>query len=586
MTSMIFANSQIAIPLQLDLSYALMSEQITLQFNGLDNQIIDDHFAVLQFPTQLELDAKILGDGFQMLAQTGGQLNAPQDIGRCPDNNASYRLYPEHAAKRFYNYLVIEQTDGFTLFGFTSCHRFAGYFELQPQPVGMNIVAFIDGEHTQTQDWRSKQMEAITVIKGTVLADVYADYSAKIQLQHPRRTGVATDAPVGWCSWYAYYAQVTEQHILDNVAVMCDGQPELEWVLLDDGYQAFMGDWLTPSDKFPHGIKSLLQSIKAKGKKPAIWLAPFIAQAESEIFKQHPDWFIRHANDDLLKDDLLKAEDITYGGWRCTPWYILDTSNVAVQRHLTNVVRTMQQEWGVELFKLDANYWGSLRGQRLQKGITGVEAYRLGMQAIIDGAGDALVLGCNAPMWPSLGLVDAMRVSDDVERRPERFEQIAKETFNRSWQHRQLWQIDPDCITLTSLVDQETDQDNYEFHRDVILAAGGLTLSGDPLPLLTEFAKQTWTKLLTRQRLSQESAQFQSLANNHSILQLAHQYQLHCLFNYADSEAVEHTLVADSPVMWRDLWTGEALHPRPIVSLTVKLEAGLSSRAIIMSAVS
>ncbi|WP_017220850.1 glycoside hydrolase family 36 protein [Moritella dasanensis] len=581
MTSMIFANSQTAIPLQSDLSYALINEQISLQFNGLDNQLIDDHFPVLQFPTQIEDDARILGDGFQMLAQTGGQLNAPQDIGRCPDNNASYRLYPAQAEKRFYNYLVIEETVGFTLFGFTSCQRFAGYFEIQQHQAGINIMAFIDGEHTQTQDWRSKQMESITVIKGTVLADVYADYSAKIELQHPRRPGVTVDAPIGWCSWYAYYAQVTEQHILDNVDVMCASQSELEWVLLDDGYQAFMGDWLTPSDKFPHGIKSLLQSIKARGKKPAIWLAPFIAQAESDVFKQHPDWFIRHANDDLLK-----AEDITYGGWRCTPWYILDTSNVEVQAHLTAVVRTMQQEWGVELFKLDANYWGSLRGQRLQKGITGVEAYRLGMQAIIDGAGDALVLGCNAPMWPSLGLVDAMRVSDDVERRPERFEQIAKEAFNRSWQHRQLWQIDPDCITLTSLVDQSTDQDNYEFHRDVILATGGLALSGDPLPALTEFAKHTWTKLLTRQRLSQESAQFQSLANNHSILQLAQQYQLHCLFNYADSEAVEHTLVADSPVMWRDLWTGEALYPRPTSTLTVNLDAGLSSRAIIMSAVS
>ncbi|GIC78745.1 glycoside hydrolase family 36 protein [Moritella sp. F3] len=581
MTSMIFANSQAAIPLQRDLSYALMNEQIMLQLNEVNNLIIDDHFAVLQFPTQLEQDAKILGDGFQMLAQTGGQLNNPQEIGRCADNNGSYRLYPEHAAKRCYNYLVIEQTDGFTLFGFTSCHRFAGYFEIQPQQAGINIVAFIDGEHTQTQDWRSKQMESITVIKGTVLADVYADYSAKIQLQHPRRLGVAMDAPIGWCSWYAYYAEVTEQHILDNVEVMCHGQSELEWVLLDDGYQAFMGDWLTPSDKFPHGIKSLLQSIKATGKKPAIWLAPFIAQAESEVFKQHPDWFIRHVNGDLLK-----AEDITYGGWRCTPWYILDTSNVAVQTHLTAVVRTMQHEWGVELFKLDANYWGSLRGQRLQKGITGVEAYRLGMQAIIDGAGEALVLGCNAPMWPSLGLVDAMRVSDDVERRPERFEQIAKETFNRSWQHRQLWQIDPDCITLTSLVDQSTEQANYEFHRNVILAAGGLTLSGDPLPLLTEFARKTWSKLLTRQRLSQESAQFQSLSNRHCILKLAHQYELHCLFNYADSEAVEHTLQASAPVMWRDLWTGEALHPRPIASLTVKLDAGLSSRAVIMSAVS
>lgn len=33
-------------------------------------------------------------------------------------------------------------------------------------------------------------------------------------------------------------------------------------------------------------------------------------------------------------------------------------------------------------------------------------------------------------MWPSLGLVDAMRVSDDVERHSHRFEQIAKETFS------------------------------------------------------------------------------------------------------------------------------------------------------------
>ncbi|MBO0217537.1 alpha-galactosidase, partial [Vibrio sp. Vb2880] len=80
-----------------------------------------------------------------------------------------------------------------------------------------------------------------------------------------------------------------------------------------------------------------------------IWMAPFIAQPESESFKQHPDWFVRHKDGGLLK-----AEDVTYGGWRCTPWYILDTSNPEVQDHLTHVVSVMRQEWGVELFKLDA----------------------------------------------------------------------------------------------------------------------------------------------------------------------------------------------------------------------------------------
>ncbi|CSB25937.1 alpha-galactosidase [Vibrio cholerae] len=75
----------------------------------------------------------------------------------------------------------------------------------------------------------------------------------------------------------------------------------------------------------------------------------------------------------------LKAEEITYGGWRCTPWYVLDCSHPDVQEHLTQVVKTLREEWGVELFKLDANYWGTLQGQRFQSGVTGVEAYRMGM---------------------------------------------------------------------------------------------------------------------------------------------------------------------------------------------------------------
>ena len=35
-----------------------------------------------------------------------------------------------------------------------------------------------------------------------------------------------------------------------------------------------------------------------------------------------------------------------------------DTSKQEVQIHLTEVIHTMREEWGVELFKLDANYWG------------------------------------------------------------------------------------------------------------------------------------------------------------------------------------------------------------------------------------
>ncbi|MGT0148960.1 hypothetical protein ACT691_01265 [Vibrio metschnikovii] len=37
--------------------------------------------------------ARVIGGGFQMLAQTAGTVSHPLDVGRCPDNDQSYRLY-------------------------------------------------------------------------------------------------------------------------------------------------------------------------------------------------------------------------------------------------------------------------------------------------------------------------------------------------------------------------------------------------------------------------------------------------------------------------------------------------------------
>ncbi|MFV8430896.1 alpha-galactosidase [Vibrio owensii] len=559
-----------------DLLFEVMGNQVHFSFAGIHNKTFTDREVLFEMPFLYEQGATVLGDGFQMLAQTSGTISQPVDVGRCPDNNNSYRIYPESSPKRYYNYLAVEDAAGYTLFGFTSCHRFSGYFEVQQHGEHWVLSASIDGEQTQVADWENNKLESVAVLRGNSLSELYKQYSEMLAEHHPIRNGVTQVAPIGWCSWYAYYADVTENNVLENVECMQESLAELEWVLLDDGYQAFMGDWLTPSDKFSGGVKELIHNIRAKGKKPAIWMAPFIAQPESEIFQKHPDWFVRHQDGSLLK-----AEDVTYGGWRCTPWYILDTSNPEVQDHLTHVVSVMRQEWGVELFKLDANYWGTLKGKRSQSGVTGVEAYRMGMEAIAKGAGDAWLLGCNAPMWPSLGLVDAMRVSDDVERHSHRFEQIAKETFFRSWQHRKLWQIDPDCATFTSLPNQAASREDYQFHRNVLLACGGLLLSGDPLPEITPFASKTLAKLMLRQRRNQESAKFTALGLNHAFLLLTSKNDLHCLFNYTNDEATEFTLTADQPTDWYDYWTGEKLNQEPCQLLLVSLDKGLNAKAIV-----
>lgn len=566
---------EVAILQPLDVGVHRHRNELHFEYIGLHNTPLSARYPLCKTVLDVESDAKILGDGFQMLAQTAGTVSQVEDVGRCPDNNLSYRIYAADAPKRFYNYLVIEHANGYLLFGFTSCQRFAGYFEIEPHQGQYGVTAYLDGEGSEPQSWASNRLESVVMLEGESLPQLYRDYVRDIHAHHPPRPNCQSDAPVGWCSWYAYYADVNEQHIRDNVDAMQGELDALEWVLLDDGYQAFMGDWLTPSTKFSDGVKQVVASIRQRGKKPAIWMAPFIAEPNSTVFRDHPEWFVRHADGTLLK-----AEDVTYGGWRCTPWYILDGSNPHVQEHLTQVVRTMREEWGIELFKLDANYWGTLKGKRYQAGVTGVEAYRMGMQAIIDGAQTAWILGCNAPMWPSLGLVDAMRVSDDVERHPHRFHQIARETFYRSWQHRQLWQIDPDCLTLTSLPNQATDRNAYEFHRNVILSAGGLLLSGDPLPELTAFAKTSLQKLIARHTQTQETAKVTSLSLNRTFLKLNEVNDLHCLFNFG-GDAYEFTLIASQPVRWYDFWSGESLSDEATQVLLVTLPSGLHSRAIV-----
>lgn len=551
--------------------------ELNFSYQGITNDGLSERFLLCQTVFDYERSAVVLGDGFQMLCQTIGTAFTPTPVGRCPDNSSTYRIYPPRDPQRYYNYMVIESSSGYALFGFTSCHRFAGYFEFEHRDNHTLVNAYLDGENSHPQDWSSNQLESMVFLQGESLSELYTEFSRLIETHHPKRDGVTANAPIGWCSWYAYYADVKQQDIVDNLEAMHSDLMALEYVLIDDGYQAFMGDWLTPSDKFPSGIHSVIQAIKSKGKKPAIWLAPFIAQPESQLFQHHPDWFVTHENGQPLK-----AEDITYAGWRCTPWYILDTSNPVVQEHLTLVVKTMREEWGVEMFKLDANYWGTLKGARYQSGVTGVEAYRMGMEAIAEGAGDAMILGCNAPMWPSLGMVDAMRVSDDVERSASRFEQIAKETFYRSWQHRKLWQIDPDCATFVSLSNQATDRQNYEFHRDALLACGGLLLSGDPLPDLTPFAKQSLSKLILRHKHTQQAARFTALNLHHAFLPVTEHNELHCLFNY-QQPGREVTLTSDHPVYWYDYWTGERLMNEPTQVIEVPLEPGLSSRAIITS---
>ena len=72
--------------------------------------------------------------------------------------------------------------------------------------------------------------------------------------------------------------------------------PGLRYVQIDDGYQPAMGDWLEPGKAFGGDLGGVLREIRKRGFEPAIWVAPFIAEAGSNLFRNHPDWFMCRTN--------------------------------------------------------------------------------------------------------------------------------------------------------------------------------------------------------------------------------------------------------------------------------------------------
>jgi hypothetical protein len=80
----------------------------------------------------------------------------------------------------------------------------------------------------------------------------------------------------------------------------------------------------------------------------------------------------------------------------------------------------MREEWGVHCFKLDANYRGAIQEDvHFVENASRIEACRHGMEAILSGCDEnTVVLGCNAPIWPSFGLVTAQHTSGDKAEEP------------------------------------------------------------------------------------------------------------------------------------------------------------------------
>ena len=211
---------------------------------------------------------------------------------------------------------------------------------------------------------------------------------------------ITDDRLTGYSSWYNRYQNISEESILEDLSGCAKVMRGGELFQIDDGWEPAVGDWLEPDEaKFPNGMKAAADAIHFKAYKAGLWLAPFVAQKDSKLVKEHPDWLYLHDGEP----------------WECgSNWggfVSLDIDNPEVVNYLEKVFRRVFDEWGFDLVKLDFLYgaapFGSEKETRAGRMIRAMKLLRRL-------CGEHPILGCGVPVMPAFGLVEYCRVSCDV----------------------------------------------------------------------------------------------------------------------------------------------------------------------------
>jgi alpha-galactosidase len=103
--------------------------------------------------------------------------------------------------------------------------------------------------------------------------------------------------PVLYNSWEATGFDVDEtgQEALAEKAASLG----VERFVMDDGWfgerkddHAGLGDWYVNPQKFPHGLKPLIDKVHALGMDFGLWVEPEMVNPDSELYRKHPDWVL------------------------------------------------------------------------------------------------------------------------------------------------------------------------------------------------------------------------------------------------------------------------------------------------------
>jgi alpha-galactosidase len=104
--------------------------------------------------------------------------------------------------------------------------------------------------------------------------------------------------------------------------------------------RAGLGDWFVNPQKFPQGLKGLIDHVNGLGMDFGLWVEPEMVNANSDLYRQHPDWVINFPG--RPRSELRNQ-------------MVLNLARDEVKEYLFGVLDKLASEYNVRYFKWDMN---------------------------------------------------------------------------------------------------------------------------------------------------------------------------------------------------------------------------------------
>ncbi|MCC8080670.1 MAG: alpha-galactosidase [Lachnospiraceae bacterium] len=235
------------------------------------------------------------------------------------------------------------------VFGFSFIY--SGNFQIQAEVDAYRVTRLLVGLHPERFDWKLdvgetfQTPEAVVVYSDRGLNDMSQTFHAFYQKRLARGYWRDRERPILINNWEATYYDFDE----DKLAVIASKAKEcgVELFVLDDGWfgarrddRAGLGDWVAAKELLPNGITGVADRIESLGMKFGLWIEPEMVNADSDLYRAHPDWVLA-----------APGRSMTHGRYQ----YVLDFSRKEVVDHIYDMIARILREAKVSYIKWDMN---------------------------------------------------------------------------------------------------------------------------------------------------------------------------------------------------------------------------------------